>query len=151
MSAFRKVCSVGLHRYRGHPIGFGLQHNVFFLVTNIEYDVVPAYQSTTPDAYVGASAGEFGCWVDCQNTRILQTGTEQSGIPGCWNIGEPYWALGPISSNNVQELASGPYITPIVLKTMVFGGYTESSKLRCCIQLRPTTSLSPCCLRAPGG
>ncbi|KAF9646869.1 AAA-domain-containing protein [Thelephora ganbajun] len=68
-----------------HPIGSALERNLFFLVTNIEYDVVPAHQTTTPDIYTGASAGELGCWVDCQNTRILQAGTEQSGIPGCWD------------------------------------------------------------------
>jgi len=86
--AFKKVRNFGLYPYRKHPIGSGLESNISFLVTNVEYDVLPAHQCATPDTYADASTGELGCWVDCQTTRILQAGTEQSGIPGCWNIGK---------------------------------------------------------------
>ena len=85
---FRETFRNGhLRACRDHPIGSGLERNLFFLVTNIEYDVIPAHQGTTPDTYTGAPTGELGCWVDCQNTQILQAGTEQLVIPGCWDIG----------------------------------------------------------------
>lgn len=48
----------------------------------------PGHEVFTPDAYVGASAGELGCWVDCENTRMLLVGSEQCAIPGCWDVGK---------------------------------------------------------------
>ncbi|KAF9792299.1 AAA-domain-containing protein [Thelephora terrestris] len=55
----------------------------FFLVANIEYDIIPGREAANPDAYVSASAGELGCWVDCNETRVIQAGNEQSAVPGC--------------------------------------------------------------------
>ena len=128
MRVFFFNCSFSLRTYREHPIGYGLKRNLFFLVTNIEYDIVPGRQGAVPDTYTGASAGELGCWVDCQNTRILQVGIEQSGIPGCWNIGKFCWILRPISSKTLQETVPGFHVMSPPLEATVFEGYTESSK-----------------------
>jgi peroxin-6 len=55
---------------------------IFFLVTNIEYDVVSNEDSKSPpDTYIGSTIGELGCWIDPQTTRIIQTGLEQSRVP----------------------------------------------------------------------
>ena len=93
MRTFPRICSQGLYALSEHPVGPGLKRNLFFLVTNIEYDIVPGHEAVAPDAYVGASAGELGCWVDCENTRMLLVGNEQCGIPGCWDTGKLYEVL----------------------------------------------------------
>lgn len=64
-----------------------MKRNLFFLVINIEYGVVLGHDARVPDTYVGASAGELGCWVDSESTRILQASNEQSDVPGYWDIG----------------------------------------------------------------
>lgn len=51
---------------------------VYFKITNIEHSI-PADVSL--DAFCGSQLGEWGCWVDHSQTRIVQTGIEQSRIP----------------------------------------------------------------------
>lgn len=55
---------------------------VFFMVTNLEYDVPQNGRHAQPaDMYVGSAIGELGCWVDPTFTRMVQTGIEHSTIP----------------------------------------------------------------------
>jgi peroxin-6 len=55
---------------------------VFFLVTNVEHDVVSSEDDgNLPDTYIGSTVGELGCWVDPHVTRMIQTGLEQSRVP----------------------------------------------------------------------
>ena len=51
---------------------------VYFKITNIEHDILP---DVSMDAFCGSQLGEWGCWVDHSQTRIIQTGVEQSRIP----------------------------------------------------------------------
>lgn len=51
---------------------------VYFKITNVEYDVL---SNATVDEFYGSSLGEWGCWVDHSQTRIVQTGVEQSRVP----------------------------------------------------------------------
>lgn len=85
---------------------------VFFIVTNVEHDVImndtssPAY-----DAYVGSTVGELGCWVDPSVTRIIQTGVEQSRIP---DVGK-YMQLGELKSMTLLRLQ---YVSFQILKAL---------------------------------
>lgn len=55
---------------------------VYFMVTNLEYDVVKTDVSQTfMDAYISATMGEFGCWVDSEITKVVQAGVEHSFVP----------------------------------------------------------------------
>jgi hypothetical protein len=55
---------------------------VFFLVTNIDYDVVSTKDGgSLSDVYIGSTVGEMGCWVDPRTTKMIQTGLEQSRVP----------------------------------------------------------------------
>lgn len=55
---------------------------VFFLVTNLEHEVLQSGRhAQTADMYVGSTIGELGCWVDPAVTRMVQTGVEHSRIP----------------------------------------------------------------------
>ncbi|KAF9812997.1 hypothetical protein IEO21_05830 [Rhodonia placenta] len=55
---------------------------VFFMVTNIEHNVIPSHgEVSSSDAYVGSTVGELGCWVNSAVTRIVQTGVEHSRVP----------------------------------------------------------------------
>ncbi|EIN07593.1 AAA-domain-containing protein [Punctularia strigosozonata HHB-11173 SS5] len=54
---------------------------VYFVVTNIENDVPSGIQFESPDAYLGATVGEFGCWIDTSVTRMVQTGIEHVRVP----------------------------------------------------------------------
>ncbi|KLO07022.1 AAA-domain-containing protein [Schizopora paradoxa] len=55
---------------------------VFFVVTNLEYDVLPQSEDRTfSDSFLQAAMGELGCWVDPTVTRMVQTGLEHSIVP----------------------------------------------------------------------
>ncbi|KAJ7435381.1 AAA-domain-containing protein [Mycena galericulata] len=55
---------------------------VFFLITNIEHDVMPrTEQISKRDVYLDSTMGELGCWIDPGVTRIIQTGVEHCRIP----------------------------------------------------------------------
>ncbi|KAJ7734916.1 AAA-domain-containing protein [Mycena maculata] len=55
---------------------------IFFLITNIEHDVMPrAGQISNRDAYLDSTMGEMGCWIDPAVTRIIQTGVEHCRVP----------------------------------------------------------------------
>lgn len=55
---------------------------VYFVVTNVEYDVLGKDLSSQPeDMYLGSTLGELGCWVDTAATRVVQTGLEHMRIP----------------------------------------------------------------------
>ncbi|KAL6309205.1 AAA-domain-containing protein [Sparassis latifolia] len=55
---------------------------IFFIVTNIEHNVVSNRGgATSPDLYVGSTVGELGCWVDPSVTRVIQTGVEHARVP----------------------------------------------------------------------
>ncbi|KAJ7470448.1 P-loop containing nucleoside triphosphate hydrolase protein [Mycena latifolia] len=55
---------------------------VFFLVTNIEHDVIAgAGQISSRDPYLDSTMGELGCWIDPAVTRLIQTGVEHCRIP----------------------------------------------------------------------
>lgn len=57
----------------------GLNEVVYFIVTNIEHDILP--HETTPDIYGGSITGELGCWIDPTVTRMVQTGVEHTRVP----------------------------------------------------------------------
>ncbi|KAI1788454.1 AAA-domain-containing protein [Ganoderma leucocontextum] len=60
----------------------GVNELVYFLVTNVEHSVLPRLgEMSSPDMYVGATVGEFGCWVDTAVSRMVQTGVEHSRVP----------------------------------------------------------------------
>lgn len=55
---------------------------VYFVVTNVEYDVLGKDLSSQPeDMYLGSTLGELGYWVDTAATRVVQTGLEHMRIP----------------------------------------------------------------------
>lgn len=55
---------------------------VFFLITNVEHDVMPRTgEISNRDAYLDSTMGELGCWIDPAVTRLIQTGVEHSRIP----------------------------------------------------------------------
>ncbi|KAJ4488270.1 AAA-domain-containing protein [Lentinula aciculospora] len=55
---------------------------IFFMVTNVEYNVPPGDSSNpTVDTYFGSTAGELGCWFDPDSTRMVQAGVEHSFVP----------------------------------------------------------------------
>ena len=57
-------------------------HAVYFKVTNLEYDVVDTTSDKAPaDAYVAATMGELGCWMDPKTTKMVQVGIEHSRVP----------------------------------------------------------------------
>jgi peroxin-6 len=63
--------------YSGRPNAI-----VFFVITNIEYDVLTKPDmNPSPDTYIGSTLGELGCWVVPSVTRIVQTGLEHSRVP----------------------------------------------------------------------
>ncbi|KAJ7074407.1 P-loop containing nucleoside triphosphate hydrolase protein [Mycena amicta] len=49
---------------------------VYFVVTNIEHDVVPVH-----DSYLDLAGGELGCCIDPQATRLIQSGVEHCRAP----------------------------------------------------------------------
>ncbi|KAF7311671.1 AAA domain-containing protein [Mycena kentingensis (nom. inval.)] len=49
---------------------------VYFLVTNIEHDVVAVH-----DSYLDVTGGELGCWIDPKATRLVQSGLEHYRVP----------------------------------------------------------------------
>ncbi|THV08077.1 AAA-domain-containing protein [Dendrothele bispora CBS 962.96] len=53
---------------------------VYFMITNVEHDVFLS-DSHSVDTYSGSTAGELGCWVDTEITKMVQTGLERSRIP----------------------------------------------------------------------
>ncbi|KAJ7231442.1 P-loop containing nucleoside triphosphate hydrolase protein [Mycena haematopus] len=58
---------------------------VFFLITNIEHDVMSGTeQISNRDPYLDSTMGELGCWIDPSVTRLIQTGVEHCRVP---NIG----------------------------------------------------------------
>ncbi|TFK42849.1 P-loop containing nucleoside triphosphate hydrolase protein [Crucibulum laeve] len=59
-----------------------LNEAIFFIITNIEHDIVAHDpQSLSEDAYMGSTMGELGCWVDAVFTRITQAGVEHARVP----------------------------------------------------------------------
>ncbi|KAJ6547239.1 AAA-domain-containing protein [Mycena capillaripes] len=55
---------------------------VFFLITNIEHDVMSTIeQIPNGDPYVDSTMGELGCWIDPSVTRLIQTGVEHCRVP----------------------------------------------------------------------
>ncbi|KAJ7632326.1 AAA-domain-containing protein [Roridomyces roridus] len=55
---------------------------VWFLITNVEHDVMPrAAPTSNRDAYTDSTMGELGCWIDSAITRLIQTGAEHCRIP----------------------------------------------------------------------
>ncbi|KAF9066818.1 P-loop containing nucleoside triphosphate hydrolase protein [Rhodocollybia butyracea] len=55
---------------------------VFFMITNIEYDMPPnASNNPAVDTYFGTTAGELGCWFDPESTRMIQAGVDHSFVP----------------------------------------------------------------------
>ncbi|KAI0086687.1 AAA-domain-containing protein [Irpex rosettiformis] len=56
---------------------------IYFMVTNLEHDVVTADTDTCniDDVFVGCIMGEYGCWVDTSVTRMAQVGVEHSRVP----------------------------------------------------------------------
>ncbi|KAG7452765.1 AAA-domain-containing protein [Guyanagaster necrorhizus] len=55
---------------------------VFFVLTNIDHDVISnEADSLSPDAYIGATLGELGCWFDASVTHMVQTGVEHCRVP----------------------------------------------------------------------
>ena len=69
--------------YTKHTISSSASANevVYFMVTNIEHDVVAADTDTTDDIFVRCIMGEYGCWVDTLVTRMAQVGVEHSRVP----------------------------------------------------------------------
>ncbi|KAJ7191062.1 AAA-domain-containing protein [Mycena pura] len=53
---------------------------VYFLITNIEHDVISG-QLSAHDSYLDSAVGELGCWVDPKVTRLIQTGVEHCRVP----------------------------------------------------------------------
>ncbi|CAL1703853.1 unnamed protein product [Somion occarium] len=55
---------------------------VYFVVTNVEHDVVQATDApASMDAYLDSNVGELGCWVNPTVTRIMQEGIEHARAP----------------------------------------------------------------------
>ncbi|KAJ6606664.1 AAA-domain-containing protein [Mycena vulgaris] len=55
---------------------------VFFLITNIEHDVISGTgQISSRDPYLDSTMGELGCWIDPAVTRLVQTGVEHCRVP----------------------------------------------------------------------
>ncbi|KAJ6500326.1 AAA-domain-containing protein [Mycena sanguinolenta] len=55
---------------------------VFFLVTNIEHDVMSGTDRiSNRDSYLDSTMGELGCWIDPSVTRLIQTGVEHCRVP----------------------------------------------------------------------
>ncbi|KAJ7081533.1 P-loop containing nucleoside triphosphate hydrolase protein [Mycena crocata] len=55
---------------------------IFFLITNIEHDVVSGTaQISNHDSYLDSTMGELGCWIDPAVTRLIQTGVEHCRVP----------------------------------------------------------------------
>ncbi|KAJ7684814.1 AAA-domain-containing protein [Mycena polygramma] len=55
---------------------------VFFLITNIEHDVMTTNeQLSSNDPYLDSTMGEMGCWIDPSVTRLIQTGVEHCRVP----------------------------------------------------------------------
>ncbi|KAJ3742031.1 AAA-domain-containing protein [Lentinula detonsa] len=55
---------------------------VFFMITNVEYNVASIDSSNpTTDTYFGSTAGELGCWFDPVSTRMIQAGIDHSFVP----------------------------------------------------------------------
>ncbi|KAG8879295.1 peroxisomal assembly protein [Tulasnella sp. 331] len=66
----------------------GARAIVFFKVTHLEHPVIDTTNSTSDgtndgifDAYVAATMGELGCYVDSTMTKMVQAGVEHSLIP----------------------------------------------------------------------
>nr|GAT57587.1 predicted protein [Mycena chlorophos] len=58
---------------------------VYFLVTNIEHDVLPVH-----DSYLDLAAGELGCSVDAETTRLVQSGVEHCRVPSVGRYFRPH-------------------------------------------------------------
>ncbi len=44
--------------------------------------------SLSPDAYLGSTLGELGCWFDPSSTQMNQTGLEHARVPDVtWYLG----------------------------------------------------------------
>ncbi|KAF7359478.1 Peroxisomal biogenesis factor 6 [Mycena sanguinolenta] len=55
---------------------------VFFLITNIEHDVMSGTeQISNRDSYLDSTMGELGCWIDPSVTRLIQSGVEHCRVP----------------------------------------------------------------------
>jgi peroxin-6 len=55
---------------------------VFFLITNIEHDVMSGTEHiSNRDPYLDSTMGELGCWIDPSVTRLIQTGVEHCRVP----------------------------------------------------------------------
>ncbi|KZT03423.1 AAA-domain-containing protein [Laetiporus sulphureus 93-53] len=54
---------------------------IYFVVTNLEHNIVTNAEASSPDMYLGSTMGELGCWVDPTQTRMIQTGVEYSRVP----------------------------------------------------------------------
>lgn len=71
--------------YTKHTISSSASANevVYFMVTNIEHDVVAANtdMANADDIFVRCIMGEYGCWVDTSVTRMAQVGVEHSRVP----------------------------------------------------------------------
>ncbi|KAF5376523.1 hypothetical protein D9757_008308 [Collybiopsis confluens] len=88
---------------------------VFFMITNIEYNVPPT-DSKNPavDTYFGSTAGELGCWFDPESTRMVQAGVDHSFVPdvGTYLSSSPSLSVSECG-NSVQKLLS---ISSVVLE-----------------------------------
>lgn len=69
---------------------------VFFIITAISFDpLLPLESDFSSSLSSRARAGEFGCWVDGAQTRMVQLGVERArscrGSLGWWGVGKSYW------------------------------------------------------------
>ncbi|KAJ3843702.1 AAA-domain-containing protein [Lentinula raphanica] len=91
-----------------------LNEIVFFMITNVEYNVAPNNNTNqTVDTYFGSTAGELGCWVDPESTRMIQAGIDHSFVPDV----DAYFGLDRLpttaTAKSIQKLLS---ISSVVLE-----------------------------------
>lgn len=99
---------------------------VFFLITNLEHDVVKGTEEKgCPDSYVGSTMGELGCWIDFAMTRIIQAGVEHSLVPPMatfLGLGRPLCVF-----NVVQNLTSHSDCGPPLRSLDLYDDDTKNS------------------------